>query len=82
MKNLHAAIATKLVEIEDILTRNGNNMSMVTLFARNPINDNQTLILSSEGSNENIRAAFEIVMASSTKKSQLSEVDALVALAK
>lgn len=78
--NLHAKLAIKLVEIEEILTRAGNNMSMVTLFARNPANDNQTIILSSEGSDDNIKKAFEIVMNSATKKSELSESEALKAI--
>lgn len=80
MKNLHAKLASKVVEIEEILTANGNNMSEITLFARNPTNRNQTIILSSEKSNEDIRKAFEIVMDSAINKNVLSEVDALKAV--
>ena len=77
MKSLHVQLAEKLVKIEEILTRNGNKMSEVTLFARNPQNDNQTVILSSEKSNDEIRKAFEIVMRSATQKSEISHSDVL-----
>lgn len=64
MKNLHAKISAKLVEIEEILEIAGNRMPNITLFARNPDNDKMTILFSSERSNDEIRKAFEIVMSS------------------
>lgn len=80
MPNLHAKISGKLVEIEELLERAGNTMPNITLFARNPNNDKMSIIISSELSDDEIRKAFEIVMTNATKKSQLTETEAMKAL--
>lgn len=80
MKNLHAKLAKHMVAIEEILEKSGNQMSSLTLFARNPSNDAQTLILSSETSNEEIRKSFEVVMANAVKTSKLTTSDVLTSI--
>lgn len=80
MAKLHAGIGKKLAEIEILLERNFVPMPNITLFARDPNNDNMTIILSSETSHEDIRKAFEIVMRSASNQVEVTKSELLAAM--
>ena len=61
MQNFREEVADKLVDIEDIAKRYGlPQMNKLTLIVRDPANPGMSVVLSNEGSEENMYAAFEV----------------------